>query len=226
MTWVDDTEFETSTIEKVDRSGDGWTMLLDSGWSFFCPANDVVVPAPGMAARLYGKGIGHTVRGLVIDGKPVFYRTDAEQQAKDLAEVEADARKRQAEYHTKQEEYERRIKALPAPLQERIRRFEQVNPIFDRDYLAYELFCCEQAVVIATALKTAEAIREFYNLPYEQQREKVPAIDGGHSGNTFGASCLLARYLIDAPQNLYRVHGAMCGLVGCKEYGCWAATQD
>ena len=57
----------------------------------------------------------------------------------------------------------------------------------------YEVFCCEQAVLIAKALKTEAEIQKFYDAPYNEQQELVPALSDGHSGNTFGGACALAR---------------------------------
>lgn len=54
------------------------------------------------------------------------------------------------------------------------------------------MFCCEQAVVIADALKTPDAIDAWRALPWDEQVKAVP-IDDGHSGNTFGFACALAK---------------------------------
>lgn len=81
--WIEnDQQFEDHTIKTVSDCTDGWSMTFDDGWSFFAPASSLVEPKPGMLARLYGKGIGYTVRGLVLDGVTVFYRTEAEDKEK------------------------------------------------------------------------------------------------------------------------------------------------
>lgn len=56
----------------------------------------------------------------------------------------------------------------------------------------YNLFCCEQGVEIATALETKERIVEFHKMDWEEQKELVPNLSDGHSGNTFSMSCRLA----------------------------------
>lgn len=77
-TYPNDDQFEDTTIASVSPCDDGWTIERADGWSFYVPAPSPVVPAVGMTARFYGKGIGSVVRGLFLDGQKVFYRTEAE----------------------------------------------------------------------------------------------------------------------------------------------------
>lgn len=77
---TNDQDFEDVTVASVraeEKSG-GWSIGRSDGWSFFVPKDSPVAPAVGMAARFYGRGIGFTVRGLFLDGREVFYRTQAE----------------------------------------------------------------------------------------------------------------------------------------------------
>lgn len=83
---VNDNKFEETTIAKVKKSGNGWTIQRADGWSFFVPAGPVE-PIVGMRARFYGRGIGYSVRGLYLSGKKVFYRT--EEQEKEHSEIES-----------------------------------------------------------------------------------------------------------------------------------------
>lgn len=73
---VNDEQFEETTIAKAEKSGDGWSIQRADGWSFFVPSTSPVEPTAGMSARFYGRGIGSTVRGLFLDDKEVFYRTE------------------------------------------------------------------------------------------------------------------------------------------------------
>jgi hypothetical protein len=73
---TDDAEFEDHVLTKVEASGDGWHILHD-GIGFFCPNLSPIEPRPGMTARFYGHGLGSRVRGLFLDGRKVFYRTEA-----------------------------------------------------------------------------------------------------------------------------------------------------
>ena len=77
-----DEQFEETTVAKVRDEGGGWSISRADGWSFYVPSPSPVVPAEGMTARFYGKGIGFGVRGLFLDGKKVFYRTEAEDKEK------------------------------------------------------------------------------------------------------------------------------------------------
>lgn len=78
--WDDDTQFEDSVIMAVDGDATkGWSITKRDGWSFWVPADSPVEPKVGMTARMYGNGIGAIVRGLLLDGQCVFYRTEDEQ---------------------------------------------------------------------------------------------------------------------------------------------------
>jgi len=80
--YPNDEQYEETTVAKVRDEGNGWGVERADGWSFYVPAPSPVVPAKGMAARFYGKGIGFTVRGLFLDGQKVFYHTEAEDKEK------------------------------------------------------------------------------------------------------------------------------------------------
>ena len=108
--------------------------------------------------------------------------------------------------------------------QRRIQKFRDTNPEFRWEYEGYEMFCCEQAVIYARMFPNVEELSAFHKLPWEQQVAKFEgeqrnAFDG-HSGNTFGFACALARHYITIPENVYREHGALVPLVGCEAYGC------
>ena len=62
---------------------------------------------------------------------------------------------------------------------------ENLDKGFGREY---NLFAMEQAIVIAEALQTKEAIIEFKDKGWDEQKKLVPGLDDGHSGNTFGNS--------------------------------------
>jgi hypothetical protein len=216
-----DNEYKEHGITKV--SGDrenGWELSLDTGWCFFCPKDSPIIPARGMIARMYPGGFGGTVRGLFINGVKVFYLTDAEQQAKNKQDVIDSNNQKKAEFETNKESYFAKIKTLPECFQKRIAKFQGTNPDYDWKFGDYELFCCEQAVIIANTLKTIEAIQIFHKQSWKEQKITVPALGDGHSGNTFGFSISLAHHYITNQENVIKEHGALTPLVGCKEYGC------
>lgn len=220
-----DKQFETNVIKSFNKETGGYSLTFESGWSFWMP--DVgFAPEVGQTAKLFGRGIGYTVRGLVVNDKVVFYRTEAEQEElhrKKQAESES---KKRTDYDAKTEDYNRRVATLPPPFTERIMGFRNWKPeTWKYDFEPYELFTCEQAVEIATALKTSEEISRFHKLDFSEQKKLVAALSEDHSGNTFGAACLLANIYLTKPELLPSAHGALCPLVGCNEYGCVASRS-
>lgn len=202
-----DREFETNIIKSFNKETGGYSLTFDNGWSFWMP--DVgFAPEVGQTAKLYGRGIGHTVRGLVVNGRVVFYRTEAEQEElhrKEQAEREA---KKRTDYDAKTDDYNRRVEALPLPFKTRIMDFRNWKPeTWKYDFEPYELFTCEQAVEIANALKTPDEISRFHKLEFVEQKKLVPALSDDHSGNTFGAACHLASIYLTKPDLLPSAHG-------------------
>src|SRR3972149_1283647 len=69
-----DEQYENRIITKVNGMG----ITTDDGWSFTVQEDSPIKPKEGMMARFYGQGIGHTVRGLFLDGVQVYYRIEIE----------------------------------------------------------------------------------------------------------------------------------------------------
>jgi len=222
-----DPQFETHTIASFRGEKDGsHSLAFEDGWSFHMPACGFA-PEVGQPARLYGRGIGYEVRGLIVNDREVFYRTEAEQEALNAKELAEQKAKQIADYDAKADEYDRRVMALPEPFRMRIEGFRNHRPgKWKYEFEPYELFTCEQAVAIADALKTTEAIGAFYKLDkFADQKALVPVLLDEHSGNTFGTACLLARIYLEQPDAIPKTHGALCPLVGCEDYGCFAARK-
>ena len=232
--WRDDPDFEvtrikTVTEERKDGALVGWTIRRSDGWSFYVSAAHGVEPRVGQMARFYGRGIGSVVRGLVIDGREVFYRT-AEQEAARHAQWVADqaAKKRRAfEEEGGREKLDAAYAGLPIEFQRRLDGFRARNPVFRWEHEPYESFCCVEAVKIARTLGSAALVQEFHAAGGDEQRRLVPelAMDE-HSGNTFGMACRLASLYLSSPDLVEQEHGAICPLVGCVELGCWTTTQQ
>lgn len=215
-----DNDYQEFAIESVKREGEHCVITFDGGWCYGgLPKVLPIEPKVGMTMRQYGKRFG-SIRGIDIDGVEIFYSTAAEQDAKHRAEVEAGNAKQRADFEKNRESIDARVAALPAVFQMRLDKFRQNNPDFRWQYEGYELFCCEQAVAIADALKTREAIQKFHELPWEKQLKAVPKLSDGHSGNTFGCACSLAVYYLERPEGVVQSHGALAPLVGSEEYGC------
>lgn len=219
-----DPEFRETTIRSVSKEGDGWTLDL-VGFSFHISHVDGLEPKAGMTARFYGRGVGYPVRGVTLDGKVVFYRTEEEQDALRAQWIADEKAKKRKYFEENKTALDARIEALPPEFVKRIVGFIDRRPDFRYEMLPYELFVCEQAVVFARALGSAEAVKEFHAMPYESQRIRVPEMGNDHSGNTFGAACQLANLFLTEPALVPKSHGALCPMVGCQEYGCWSTTQ-
>lgn len=207
-----DDDFEETTVSKVDAH----SFNRADGWTFGRHGADMKV---GDVVRFYPAGISGVVRGFFVNGKRIFYRTVAEDRAKFESEQRQIKKEKKADFEAKRSNYDMRYADLPEVFQRRLDRFREHNKDFRWDLEPYELFVCEEAVKIAKHLKTEAAIVAWKDLSWEKQKKQVP-IDDGHSGNTFGCACLLARLYVTKPDLVAQAHGALTPLVGCKEYGC------
>ncbi len=217
-----DVQFRECAIGTVREYPDSYELTADDGWTIGCPkVEGLPAPCAGETLRLYGRGIGYPVRGIVVNGRVYRYLTEMQEDARHevwCRELEA---KREQDFQASLTDTDRRIAALPALFRERITKFQQDGGHeFRRDYEGYELFCCEQAVVIADTLQTVEAIRGFHAAAWDEQKRLVPGLSDEHSGNTFGMACALARMYLEHPEHVTKLHGALTPLVGCDAYGC------
>jgi hypothetical protein len=122
-------------------------------------------------------------------------------------------------------QYEADIAALPEAFQARF-AFLRKKANWDPEFGPYEMFVCKEAVKITKCLTSQADLKAFYDSSVEAQKRTVPTLDfDQHSGNTFGSACKLAALFIENPALVVKGHGALCGLVGCETYGCWASTQ-
>jgi hypothetical protein len=218
--WDGDTDFTERTVTGVEADGEYWTIYCD-GWCFGVRKDAGVEPHVGDIARFYPGGIGYAVRGLLLNGREVFYRTPEEQDEKHRRENEhaRAERKRQFE-ETGRAQLDAAYAELPLEFKQRIDGFRARNPDFRWQHEPYEMFACTEAVKIAAAVMTTDQLAGFRQLSHEEQKTLVPDLGEGHSGNTLGVACRLAYWWMTNPENVVREHGALCPLLGCKEYGC------
>lgn len=195
---LDDLQFEEAKLAKVRREGETWVITREDGWTMGCDDYDGT-PQPGDIARFYGRGWGYPVRGLVIAGKTVFYRTPEEQAEEHRRMVAAMDQEKRDRFEEQRANLDASFERLPLVFQRRIERFRRNNPDFRWEHEDYEMFCCEQAVVLAETLGSKEAIAEFHQASWDEQRERVPGLSDQHSGNTFGKACQLAIFYLDNP---------------------------
>jgi hypothetical protein len=219
-----DTDVEVATLDRVEFVGGYYELHREDGWSFSYQASEAphFEPRIGDVARFYGRGVGFVVRGLVIRGRTIFYRTEAEQRAKDDAEIAERKAQRIAEFEaTGRAALDAKYAALPPIFQTRIDKFRRNSPSFRVDYEPYEMFCCEEAVKLAAALGTEAEVRHFGALSFDEQKTLVPDLAyAEHSGNTFGVTLRLAHLYLAKPEGVEQLHGALAPLVGSEEYGC------
>jgi hypothetical protein len=215
---AEDRQFEETTVAKVEGGPGNWTLHLSEGFCFGgIPAKWNGTPKVGAKARFYGKGFGFPVRGLDLDGEEVYYKTADEQEAEHLKWVKDKEREDFDRFQRNKPEMDKRVAALPKVFRDRLQKFRANNADFRWKYEDYELFTCEEAVKIAAHCKTAEAVDTFSKAPWDEQKAVV---SGGHSGNTFGMACYLAKLSLAHPEGVVKLHGALAPLVGSEEYGC------
>lgn len=226
-----DLQFESHSVKTVTAVEDGWDVRFEGGLCLWVP-NDRCqqAPIPGDTMRLYGRGLGYPVRGITIGHHYVYrYQTEAEADAERIASIEASKAKKVRDFEANLPTFEASVQALDAPFRVRMRRFLRRDG-WGAEFGGYELFVCQEAQKIIARLRTVEEVKAFHAANCDAQKELVPELDAdNHSGNTFGAATMLAHvYLTDkslAAVMIQRVHGALCPLVGCTEYGCWATEQ-
>lgn len=122
---------------------------------------------------------------------------------------------------------------LPEIFQKRIDKLRTNNHDFRWKYESYEMFCCEQAVIIAAAIgkrlfdevgvevsfdqvkeniisRAPSAFQRFYDMSWEKQKELVPNLSDGHrGGNSFECSVMLAYlYVSDRLDDIVNLYGA------------------
>ena len=230
-TYLTDTEYTTETIEKSQGMESYLNVQFKGGTGLGVSLKESQVPLEkGDVVRLYGRGFGQPVRGVALEenGVPtrVYYymnREDYEQER--VAKAARALADRAAEYKAKEPEYRARIAALPEVFQDRFARFEKhCGEEWMVENLTYELFTCEQAVLIAGAGIGDFAV--FRGLPWDEQKAAVPGLDDGHSGNTFGASLNMAAMYTQKAERVPFAHAAIHGLLGCEKAGCWAARHE
>lgn len=215
--------YATHTLEKVGKD----SVTFDGCWSLFVENADQLDIHPGDTVRLWGRGLGWTVRGIAIGDLVIRYCTEAEQDAQDAIDRDAAKAARRAEFENNRADLDAKYDALPEVFRQRIDRFRAGNPDFRWEFEAYEMVCCIDAVKIAEWCKINRerpdqswftAVMAFSDLPSDRQAEA--GIDDGHSGNTFGMACKLAATYVLCPPDVVKIHGAMTALVGCVDYGC------
>jgi hypothetical protein len=205
---------ESGIIERVDRCKGGFDIGFNSG-GFVMSSKYKVIPKVGDSICVYTHR-GCTVRGVDLNGKTVYYKTDQQLEDDHKKWCEKYEREKQKKFKKNQKAMDKMYDELPPEFQQRIDTFRKNNPKFRTDYEHYELFCCQQAVLIANTLKTPEKVREWSES--DNKWVLVPDLDKGHSGNTLDMATHLAYWYLQQPEAIARIHGSLSALVGSREY--------
>lgn len=210
---------ETRTITEV-KSHKDWYWISQDSLCVGLKKKYGVTPKVGDKLTTHTKGgTFGTIRGMDLNGVKVFWYTDEELEANRIEWLRKNEEDKQKKFKDSVAEMDKQYEALPECFRKRIDKYRQNNDRFRIDYESYELFCCEQAVIIANGCKTIGVIKKFITLPWDEQKKMIPELDEGHSGNTFGAACSLAHWYLKNPVNVVRMHGSIAPLVGSAEYG-------
>jgi len=204
-------------ITKVEEGDTLWSISIEGG-GFGLLKSYGVEPKVGdrVAVRLQG---GSLVVGVKLNDVVVFDKDDYEIHLDSVKLKASSTLEKVAQFEKDREKLDADFKELPQLFQERIEKFRSNNPDFRWDFESYELFCCKQALLIANALKTPEAIKAFSEKPFHEQEKEVLFLSDEHSGNSFAVAVKLAFFYVTNPANVVKMHGALAQLVGSRAYG-------
>ena len=207
-------------ITKIEESEGRYSVQRDDGWWSGFEKTDFL-PMVGDWIVTYGRGMGQPVRGIDIEGEEVYYRTEPEDTRKREEEQKARDAIKKTKAGEELEKTNQTISTLPRCFQKRIQRFRKNNPDFYWQYESYELFCCVDAIKISNVIRNLNpdpyiAARQFYHMPFDEQKRLAPNLDNGHSGNSFAFACRLAAHFLSDERLVFSEHMAMSQLIGCE----------
>lgn len=219
---ADQTRDRAQVVKSVKEYETGYDITLGESTGFVLSKEqlgDVDPPAVGDQLTLYTRGWSW-IRGVDLRGEPLYYKTDAELEAEQIESVRQREAKMREEFGRNEAELDAKFDSLPPVFQRRVQWFRDHAENFRWEHEAYELSSCIDAVKIAEAMKTPEAVREFGGMDWDKQREAVPDLFDGHSGNSFQVAVRLAWSYLTEPLLVVAEHGALTPLTGCEDYGC------
>jgi len=217
--------YTVAKIERVIDYEDCYEVMLDGCTCCALSKKYKTTPEVGQTIEVYGS-FGQTIQGICINGKTVFFKgeTQLEQERQDWLQQKTE--KEIEKFKLNKDKLDVDYNSLPDVFKRRLDILRQNNKNFRQTYELYEMRCCIDAVKIAKEIKTIEEYNKFVSLDWDKQTKRVKDLDSGHSGNSFGCACQLAYYYITDPEYVYKSHGALCPLVGCKAYGCYISLKE
>lgn len=209
---------EKGIIGKVIEDETRFYIDIEGSWSFGLSKEYGAKPKAGDAITLHIVNVS-TIRGVDLNGIQVFYKTDAELEQEHKEWLEKYKKEKQDTFKKDKAQMDFDYETLPNNFKKRIDRFRTNNPNFRVDFEKYELFCCKEALKIASVCKTQDDIKKFHDLGFEEQIKILPTLSNDHSVNTFGCACMLAKLQLYFPDRVSEMHGSLSPLVGSKEFG-------
>jgi hypothetical protein len=209
---------EDYTIKKVSEGENWYSISTTKSIGFGLKKKWGKVPKEGDTVTLYTKGFSHII-GMDLNGERCFLFTEEELEQHRIKELARMEKEQQERFERDRVQMDKDYESLPGCFQKRIDRFRANNPKFRVEFEAYELFCCTEAVKIANACKTPEAVLRFNNNEWDQQVKQVPDLSDGHSGNTFGCAVVLAYWYLTDEEGVKKLHGSLSPLVGSEAFG-------
>ncbi len=192
-----DYEYRSYVLEGVKPSKKGFELRFDRSACFFCPRVDNFIPKRGMFVKLYGKGMGYVVRGLEIENKIIFYRTPEQEKKHFELYLKRSDEKSKKQYEKIKPKLEEDYNSLPDVFKRRLDRLRKTEKSDRHTWEPYELFIYKQAAEMIKYITTVDALELFKKSTWEIQKQIVPTLDSGHSGNTFSCAIGLAKaYLL------------------------------
>lgn len=195
---------ERYVVESVEKEpGGGWVINSTGGWTFLINASEAEAqpyePKQQDEVILYG-GLGRPVQGIVINGHTFRYKTREQDEAERQEWLADRAREGDERFYANIADWIKRKNALPKPYRDRMNRFINKSGVkeFWTEDGGYELFTLEQSAMMVETAKEGDPINPvawleiFRNESWEKQKELMPKLDDGHSGNTFGGAVGLA----------------------------------
>lgn len=206
---------DEGTIKEVHQDDSGFSISLDEGSGFFLDKKYGVTPKKGDFVTLHIRGASY-IQGVDINHKKVFYKTEEDIERERQEYLEKRKIEQQEKFEKNKSNLDAKYEKLPKFFKERIDEFRKNNPKFRVEYEAYELFCYEEAVLIAETLKTPEKVKELSES--SDYWTMVPKLSKDHSGNTIGMAMRLAYWYLKDENEAKKLPGALSPLVGSKEY--------
>ncbi len=198
MKWEADTQYTAARIRDVEPMDNGWGLYFDGGLVIHCTSDTCQqAPTVGETARLYGKGFGYAVRGIIVERRVYQYLTEGEQHQQEQQAAKEAERKAAVKLDVERADRDARRAALPEMFRRRLNEFEKSIPDWRLYSESGELSVCEDAARIVRHCPDTEGLRRFLSLSPEEQRAAVPGLRAGQTGNTWHRVCqLVTDYLL------------------------------